>query len=833
MEHDKAPRRHIRVGVGGMHCAACSSRIEKVLSSMEGVETASVNLAAETLELSWDDTLLPYEEVREKVASLGFTLAELSEDKSTHLCFAISGMHCAACSTRIEKVVGQLPGVSTAEVNLPAERAHVYIDSSACSVRAIREAIERLGFSASLVSNRADEYLKKKQETAESLRGQKQRLTAMLLLAFPLLYISMGHMVGLPLPAFVRPESCPTCFGLAQLLLVLPIVWLGRSFYLIGFPALFRGVPNMDSLIAVGTGAALIYSLWNLAEMMMGISPMAKAMDLYFESAGILIALVSVGKYMENRAKVHTSDAITQLMELKPENATLLVDGTQKTIGVEEVEVGDLLLVKPGERVPADGTIELGESSIDESMLTGESIPVIKKEGDKVIGSTVNTTGLLHVRCTRTGEDTVLSGIIRLVQEAQGSKAPIAGMADRISLYFVPTVMFFATATGLAWYVLGGVLFTEALRFFIAVLVIACPCAMGLATPTSLMVGMGRGAQLGILVKNGTALEMAERIDTVVFDKTGTLTKGTPELTDLVVLDSHLDRGAILRLAGSCELSSQHPLAAAIVEAAGQEGIALNQPEDFQAVGGRGISARVDDKRVLLGNLEYVSENGIDFSPHAGISKQVAAAGKTVLYLGVDNHPAALLAVADTVKDETSIVVADLRREGKRVVMLTGDNSTTAAAIARQAGIDEVIAGVLPDQKAEKVQELQKDARVAMVGDGINDSPALATADVGIAMGTGVDIAVESGDIVLMKGNLQGVSQALKLSRAVMRNIRQNLFWAFAFNIIGIPVAAGLLYIFGGPRLNPMLAGAAMALSSVTVVGNALRLRFFSAGEHS
>ncbi len=820
--------RQARVDVSGMHCAACSSRIEKVVSNMGGVQEATVNLGAETLDVSWDESLLSYEDIQKKVADLGFTLAEWQAEPVRSLDFAISGMHCAACSSRIEKVVANLPGVVKAEVNLPGETGHFELDGSVSGVRSIKETIEKLGFSATLNSGKTEDYLRKKEEAAKELDAMKKRLIAMLAFAVPLFYISMGHMLGLPLPSILNPHHNPAAFGLVQLILVLPIMWLGRNFYLNGFPALFRGVPNMDSLIAVGTGAAFVYSSWNLVEILLGVSPLLKAMDLYFESTGILVALVSVGKYMENRARMHTSGAITQLMELKPIQATLIVDGEQQTISAEEIEVDDLLLIKPGERIPADGVIEKGESSLDESMLTGEPIPVIKKSGDAAMSGTVNADGVLELRCTRASEDSVLSGIIRLVQDAQGSKAPIAGLADRISLYFVPTVMVIATLTGMSWYFIGDAGFTTSLRFFIAVLVIACPCAMGLATPTSLMVGMGRGAQLGILVKNGTALEMAEKIDTVVFDKTGTLTRGKPRLTEIIVV-SDMDSDELLYLAASCELSSQHPLAEAIVETAQKEGLTLSRPDAFKAVGGKGITASLDSKKVVLGSLEFLLENNIKFPGVAEQTKKLADKGRTVLYLAIDGIPAALFCLADTIKKESRELIGNLQISGIDVVMLTGDNETTALAIAKEAGIDEVIAGVLPDEKAAKVEDLQKGNKVAMVGDGINDAPALARADVGIAMGTGVDIAVESGDIVLIKGDLGDVHTALELSKAVMKNIRQNLFWAFAFNIIGIPVAAGLLYMFGGPGLNPMIAGAAMALSSVIVVSNALRLRFFKA----
>jgi Cu+-exporting ATPase len=548
-------------------------------------------------------------------------------------------------------------------------------------------------------------------------------------------------------------------------------------------------------------------------------------MDLYFESAGVLIALVSLGKYMETRSKSHTSDAIAKLMQLTPDKAILLKGEEQSEILVEEIEAGDLLLVRPGERIPVDGLIVKGRTAVDESMLTGESLPVSKGEGDKVTCGTLNKNGVLQIRTEQVGQDTLLARIVRMVQTAQGSKAPIAGMADRISLYFVPVVMVVAVLTGLAWYFLGGVEFTVALRFFIAVMVIACPCAMGLATPTSIMVGTGRGAQLGVLIKSGEALEMAEKIQVLVFDKTGTLTYGRPELTDLINVTSNESDERLLFLVASAEQSSEHPLAEALVAAAKVKGSVLKQPEIFEALVGQGIFSRVDGRQILLGNRQLLEEREIDVE---GVDTEVAmlsGQGKTVLFLAVDGRFAALLAIADKLKPEVPAAVARMRKMGLRLIMLTGDQEATAHAIAAQAGIDEVIAQVMPDKKADKIVALQQQGlRTAMVGDGINDAPALAMADVGIAMGTGNDIAIESGDIVLMKGDLDGVIIALGLSRAVMRNIRQNLFWAFAYNVIGIPVAAGLLVLFDGPSLNPMIAGAAMAMSSVSVVTNALRL---------
>jgi len=825
------PLQHRQFPIQGMHCAACSARIEKVVGSMAGVESASVNLAAESMELTWNPDLVQPREVAARIRELGFTMIETEEEPDVTLEMAITGMHCAACSARIEKVVGSMDGVRRAEVNLAAETAVFVFDPGRTSRRAIREAIARLGFGAAPLTGADSHFARKQEETAARLRAMKGRLTAMLLLALPLLAISMGEMLGLPLPRAISPHHAPLGFALCQFILVLPILWLGRGFYLTGLPALFRRAPNMDSLIAVGTGAAVVYSAWNLVEIALGIDPMARAMDLYFESAGVLIALVSLGKYLETRSKSHTSDAIRQLMQLAPDQATLLVDGVQQAIPVDEIEAGDLLLVKPGERLPVDAEIVEGQSSVDESMLTGESLPVSKKAGDQVTGGTLNKNGVLTLRAVHVGQDTMLARIIRMVQQAQGSKAPIAGLADRISLYFVPTVMLFALLTGLLWYFVGDAPFAQALRFFIAVLVIACPCALGLATPTAIMVGTGRGAQLGVLIKSGTALEMAEKVDVAVFDKTGTLTHGRPELTDLIPLDFDLDENELLRLAAAAESMSEHPLAEAVVLAAQKKRLVLPEVSAFEAVPGLGINATVAGHALVLGNREHVQGiAGTVLAPaQEREADRLAAGGRTVLFLAVDGRIAALLGVADRIKDEAPDTVRRLRELGLRVIMLTGDNEQTARAIAEQAGVTEVIARVLPGEKSARIAELQgRNLRVAMVGDGINDAPALAQADVGIAMGTGIDVAIESGDIVIMRGNLDGVVAAVSLSRATMLNIRQNLFWAFVYNVVGIPVAAGMLTLFGGPALNPMLAGGAMALSSVSVVTNALRLRFFT-----
>jgi len=743
---------------------------------------------------------------------------------------SVNGMHCAACSSRIENVVGGMEGVAKASVNLAAETMELHWDESEHSFEEIAERVSGMGFGLESISVQQDLFEQKRAETVSRLAIMKKKLILSMLLAIPLFTISMGEMMGLPLPEVISPHVNPVNFALIQFVLVLAIMFLGRSFYLNGIPALIRRVPNMDSLIAVGTGAAFIYSTWNLIEILLGIHVEMKVMDLYFESAGVLIALVSLGKYMETRSKSHTSDAIAKLMQLTPETATLLIGDNQeqKDIPAEEIKENDILLVRPGDRIPVDGVIVQGRSVVDESMLTGESIPVSKDKNDTTIGGTLNKNGVLHVKAQQVGADTMLSRIVRLVQDAQGSKAPIAGMADRISLYFVPIVMCIAVLTGLAWYFLGGADFSGSLRFFIAVMVIACPCAMGLATPTSIMVGTGRGAQLGVLVKSGEALELAEKTQVLVFDKTGTLTHGKPKLTDLIAVEDNADTAELLFLVASCEQNSEHPLAEALVAEAVEKEMTLVQPESFQAEQGKGIAGEIDGKTILFGNRQLLEEQGIAVGVMIKQVEMLSAEGKTVLFLAVDNSFSAIFAVADTLKAEVPKAIQKMRKMGLRLIMLTGDQKITANAIAKQAGIKEVIAEVLPEKKSAVIEKLQNEGlNVAMVGDGINDAPALALADVGIAMGTGIDIAIESGDIVIMKGNLDGVITALSLSRAVMKNIRQNLFWAFGYNVVGIPVAAGLLTLFGGPALNPMIAGGAMALSSVSVVSNALRLRFF------
>jgi Cu+-exporting ATPase len=825
-----AGEKSLQIPVKGMHCAACSARIEKVLGGLDGVGSAVVNLATGNLSLQYDPDRITPSVVKEAVDRMGFELVLQEESGTVQL--SISGMHCAACSARIEKVVGSLDGVEECSVNLATEKAQVRFDSVRVSVEDIIGSIDGLGFGATPLKEKGREG--ELEGALEKLLNMRRRLLPLFLLALVIFFISMGHMVGISLPAFLDPAISPLSYALVQFILVLPVLWMGRDFYINGVPAFFRGVPNMDSLIAMGTGAAFIYSTWNLVEICLGIDAVTRAKDLYFESAAMLIALVSLGKFFEAKSKAKTTDAIRQLMELAPEEAILLRDGEQRKIAVSDIRAGDLLLVRPGERVPVDGVVADGRSSVDESMLTGESLPVRKEEGDTLLGGTLNRNGALTLRAEKVGEDTMLAKIVQLVQDAQGSKAPIANLADRISLYFVPTVMTIAAISGLSWYFFGNAGFTFSLRIFIAVLVIACPCAMGLATPTSIMVGTGRGAQLGVLVKNGEVLERAGKVNCVVFDKTGTLTEGKPVLMDIEVHGS-FDADVALGLAAAAEMRSEHPLAESLVSAAREKSLSLPEVLFFTSITGKGVEAELTGGekkyRILLGNIELMRERGVD-----GLAGELekkagswAVDGKTVLYLSVNDKFVALLAIADPVKTEAVKAIADLRARGLELVMLTGDNGVTAGAIARQVGIERVVAGVLPDRKEREVVKLQEKGKiVAMVGDGINDAPALTRADVGIAMGTGIDVAIESADIVLMQGDPGGVNTAIGLSRATMRNIRQNLFWAFAYNVIGIPVAAGVLALFGGPTLNPMVGGAAMAFSSVSVVTNALRLRWYA-----
>lgn len=768
-------------------------------------------------------------------------------EKACPLRFDISGMHCAACSSRIERVVGRMEGVEKISVNLAAASAEVWPGDGRDSdlQQKIVERVAALGFSAAPATDddAGRQFEEGKARVAADIQARLRRLLPMVAFALPLLVISMGHMFGLPLPQALDPHLSPRAFMLAQLVLTLPVVWLGRHFYVDGIKALLRKAPAMDSLVAVGTGAAFLFSLGNTLLGLAGSEPVTRAMNLYYESCAVLLTMIEFGQYLEAVAKRRAGDAMGALMSLTPETALRLDPDNDaaapEEIPLAQVRVGDHLLLRPGGRVPVDGTVLTGKSAVDLSLLTGESIPVPIGPGDKLAAGSVNGEGSLTFAADAVGGNTRLARIIRLVREAQGSKAPIARLADRVSFYFVPAVMFIALVAALAWLVLSSEPITTPLTIFVAVLVMACPCAMGLATPMSIMVGTGRGAQLGVLIKNGAALEQAGHISVLAVDKTGTLTTGKPVLTGVTLLDTpaDMDENALLGMAASLEARSEHPLALALVGAAKERNLASLPVDDVQVAPGMGISGRVTlngaDYGLAVGNRTFMTERGLGVPQEAQQKlAQLAEAGQTPLLLALESNDstslAGILALADALRPESASVVAALRGMGVRVVMLTGDNERTARAVAALAGVEEVAAGLLPADKAAYVRRMQDEGHVVgMVGDGINDAPALAAANVGMAVGTGVDVSAEAGDIVLMRDGMEAVLTALALSRATMRNIRQNLFWAFGYNVLGLPVAAGLLHAFGGPMLSPMLAGTAMALSSVSVVTNALRLRFF------
>ena len=739
--------------------------------------------------------------------------------------YKLSGMTCASCAMTVEMAVKDLETVEDVNVNLATERLSL-VPKAGFDSQQVLDAVAEAGYQAEEKGiAKPSDVNEEAVARAQALRRKKQELLILLLTVLPLLYISMGSMVGLPLPSFLDHMKHPLLFVLSQLLLTLPAVWIGRGFYQRGFRNLIKRHPNMDSLIAVGTSAAFLYSLYSVSQVFLGHHPFVH--QLYFESVAVIITLVLLGKYLESSAKGRTSQAIQSLLELVPSQATVIRYGEAVTIDTEDIRVGDIIRIKPGERMPVDGLVTEGQTFVDESMMTGESVPIEKKVGDTITSATINQNGSIDYQATRVGSDTTLAQIVRLVEEAQGSKAPIAALADKISLYFVPIVLSLATLSALGWYFLAGESLSFSLSIFIAVLVIACPCALGLATPTAIMVGTGKGAENGILIKSGQALEAAYQLDTIVLDKTGTITVGKPSLTDLLPLGD-LNRPDLLRLIASAEQHSEHPLAQAILEAAKEEGLDLLPVSHFEAMVGRGLSAQVEDKRLLIGNERLMKENNIDSSAFQEQLLELSQKGKTAMFVAIDGQLVGILAVADEMKSSSLKAVQELQSMGLEVIMLTGDREETAKAIAQKAGIQKVIAGVLPDGKATAIKGLQEaDKKLAMVGDGINDAPALVQADVGIAIGSGADVAIESADVVLMHSDLQDVVKAIKLSQATIRNIKENLFWAFAYNTLGIPIAMGLLHLFGGPLLNPMLAGLAMSLSSVSVVVNALRLGRF------
>ena len=803
--------------IEGMTCASCAKAVERATRKLEGVAETSVNYATEKLNISFDETKISVDDIQVAVEKAGYKAITDSVNKA----LKIEGMTCASCVKAVERATRKLEGVERADVNYATETLSISYEPSMIRLAEIKAAVEKAGYQARDEEITVDADKERKDQEMKLL-WKKFIISA--LFTIPLFIISMGHMVGLPLPGFISPEINPMGFALIQLFLTIPVIIAGHKFYTVGFKALVRKSPNMDSLIAIGTSAAFLYGVFATVKIVGGDPSYAH--DLYFESAAVIITLITLGKYLESVSRGKTSEAIKKLMGLAPKTATIVRGGKEMEVTIEEVEVGDIILVKPGEKMPVDGQVVGGTTSVDESMLTGESIPVEKNVGDKIIGASINKNGTIQYKATKVGKDTALAQIIKLVEDAQGSKAPIAKMADIISGYFVPIVIALAVIAGIGWYAYGETAIF-ALTIFISVLVIACPCALGLATPTAIMVGTGKGAEYGVLIKSGDALETAHKVQTVVFDKTGTITEGKPVVTDIVVING-MTQEDLLQLAASGEKGSEHPLGEAIVKDAEEKNLSLKKVDFFNAIPGHGIEVEIEGKNILLGNRKLMVERDISLENLEETSHKLAEEGKTPMYIAIENKISGIIAVADIMKKSSKRAIEKLHEMGIEVAMITGDNKRTAEAIAKQVGIDRVLAEVLPEEKANEVKKLQLEGKkVAMVGDGINDAPALAQADIGIAIGSGTDVAMESADIVLMRSDLMDVPTAIQLSKKTIRNIKENLFWAFGYNTLGIPIAMGVLYIFGGPLLNPMIAGAAMSFSSVSVLLNALRLKRF------
>ncbi|WP_305303186.1 heavy metal translocating P-type ATPase [Romboutsia ilealis] len=803
--------------IGGMTCASCAKAVERVTKKLDGVENVSVNIATEKLNIEYDKQKVSFDDIKSAIEKAGYSIIE---DHKNTLEIKIGGMTCASCAKAVERATKKLDGVENASVNIATEKANIEYDSSKVKLSQIKSAIEKAGYS--IIEEKKEALVDE-----DKIRKEKEMKTLftkfIIAVGFsiPLFYIAMGPMISKPfgpwpVPSIIDPMMNPLNYALIQMILVIPVMMAGYKFYINGFKSLINKNPNMDTLVAIGTSAAFLYSVYTTFKIATTTREVGHGHhQLYFESAGIIIALILLGKYLESRSKGKTGEAIKKLMGLQPK------------IPIDEVEVGDIIIVKPGSKIPVDGIVVEGHTSVDESMLTGESIPVEKNVGDNVTGASINKNGVIKFRAEKVGSDTALAQIIKLVEDAQGKKAPIAALADTVSGYFVPAVIIISLVSAALWFIVGNKDLEFVLTIFISVLVIACPCALGLATPTAIMVGTGKGAENGILIKSGEALEMAHKVDTVIFDKTGTITEGKPTVTDIIATNN-IDERYLLQLASSAEKGSEHPLGEAIVKYGEESNIEFKNVENFKAIPGHGIEVTIDGDIVLLGNKKLMNDKNIDLGDLELKSDELALLGKTPMYIVVDNTLCGIIAVADTVKENSKKAIEKLHEMGIKVAMVTGDNKKTADAIAKEVGIDIVVSEVLPRDKSNEVKKLQEKGKfVAMVGDGINDAPALAQADIGIAIGSGTDVAMESADIVLMKSDLIDVPTAIKLSHETIKNIKQNLFWAFGYNTIGIPIAAGLLYIFGGPLLNPMFAAAAMSLSSVSVVTNALRLKNF------
>ncbi|MGL5693817.1 MAG: heavy metal translocating P-type ATPase [Peptostreptococcaceae bacterium] len=798
--------------ISGMTCASCAKAVERVVKKIDGVQEQSVNIATEKLTISYDSSKVDFENIKYAIEKAGYGVESEVENKTVEL--NIEGMTCASCAKAVERVVKKIDGVESINVNIATDKANIVYDPSKVKLTQIKASIEKADYKPKEIEKkvRVDEDKLKKEKEMKTLFNKFIIATVF---AIPLFYIAMGPMIPKPigpwpLPEMLNPMTNTLNYALIQLILVIPIMGAGYKFYVHGFKSLLSKSPNMDTLVAIGTSAAFIYSLYTTIQIANGSVSGMHHHQLYYESAGIIIALILLGKYLESRSKGKTSEAIKKLMGLQPKTAIVIIEGKEVETPIDEVTVGDIILVKPGEKIPVDGVVVEGSTSVDESMLTGESMPVEKTIGCKVTGASINKNGSVKFKAQKVGSDTALAQIVKLVEDAQGTKAPIAKLADTVSGYFVPIVILIAITSSLLWWIIGGKDLVFVLTIFISVLVIACPCALGLATPTAIMVGTGKGAENGILIKGGEALELAHKINTIIFDKTGTITEGKPKVTDVVITE-YISEQELLELACSAEKNSEHPLGEAIVKYGVEKNIDFKNLEKFQAIPGHGIEVVIDNKNVLLGNKKLMDERNISLLNLEEKSDELANNGKTPMYIAVDNNLGGIIAVADVVKESSKKAIETLHEMGIKVAMVTGDNKKTANAIAKQVGIDIVLAEVLPEDKSKEVEKLQSKGNfVAMVGDGINDAPALAKAD-----------------IVLMKSDLMDVPNAIKLSNATIKNIKQNLFWAFGYNVIGIPVAAGLLYMFGGQLLNPMIAAAAMSLSSVSVVTNALRLKNF------
>lgn len=743
--------------------------------------------------------------------------------------YKVTGMTCSACSSRVEKCVGKLDGVNTVSVNLLTNSMQIDFDESKLTEEKIADSVTQAGYGMEIPTGKSEKKEEKEDIVEKNIENMKKRTIWSFIFLIPLMYVAMGHMAGLPQPSFLRGDANAVSFALTQLLLCIPVLYINRAYFERGFRFLIHGAPNMDTLISVGSGASLIYGIFAIYRMGYGLGTQNMELvhrylhDLYFESAVMILALINIGKYLEARSKGKTSEAIQKLMDLAPKTALVERNGQVVEIAAEDMLTGDILQVKPGSSIPADGVVIEGRTSVDEAAITGESMPVEKKEGDTVTAATLNKTGFIRMRAARVGQDTTFSQIIRLVEEASSSKAPIARMADKIAGIFVPTVMGIALLTGIVWLLMGAE-FEFALSCAIAVLVISCPCALGLATPVAIMVGTGKGAENGILIKSGEALEITHNVQSVVLDKTGTITEGKPVVTDIISFG--MSENKILEISAALEKKSEHPLAEAVLLKA--KGMELPNAENFAAIPGKGITAKIQGNIYYAGNQKLMQEQGISCEKALSSMEKLSKEGKTPLILADEKQVFGIIGVADVVKPTSAKAIQELKKLGIQVIMLTGDNARTAKAIQKQLDIDTVIAEVLPQDKEREISRLQEEGKtVAMVGDGLNDAPALARADVGIAIGAGTDVAIESADIVLMKNDLQDVATAIELSKAVIRNIKENLFWAFFYNVCGIPLAAGVLYPVFGLKLSPMFGAAAMSLSSLFVVSNALRLRFF------